>query len=175
MTIADVDRRAPTQKPAAHGCGRALGETIHFEQNTMVDRTSQGGVRIFYPQGVASRSPDKRSDIRVSIVPHVAGLMRATIYSAPLTQKPAAHCCGRTLGETIHFEPNTMVDRTSQAEFEFFIHRAASRSPDGRSDIRGSIVAHIAGLMRATIYSAPLTQKPAAHCRERAFERNNSL
>jgi hypothetical protein len=41
-----------------------------------------------------------------------------------LTQKPAAHCCGRALGETIHFEQNTMIDRTGQAEFEVFIHRA---------------------------------------------------
>jgi hypothetical protein len=40
-----------------------------------------------------------------------------------LTQKPAAHCCERALGETIHFEQNTMVDRTGQADFEFFIHR----------------------------------------------------
>jgi hypothetical protein len=27
------------------------------------------------------------------------------------------------LGETIHFEQNTMVDRTGQARFGFFIHR----------------------------------------------------
>jgi hypothetical protein len=39
------------------------------------------------------------------------------------TQKPAAHCCGRVLGETIHFEQNTMVDRTGQPKCEFFIHR----------------------------------------------------
>jgi len=39
------------------------------------------------------------------------------------TQKPVAHFCGRVLGETNHFEQNTMVDRTGQAGFEFFIHR----------------------------------------------------
>jgi hypothetical protein len=43
------------------------------------------------------------------------------------TQKPAAHRCGRVLGETIHFEQNTMVDRTGQAEFECFIHRGSLR------------------------------------------------
>jgi hypothetical protein len=30
-----------TQKPAAHFCGRVLNEAIHFEQSTMVHRTSQ--------------------------------------------------------------------------------------------------------------------------------------
>jgi hypothetical protein len=33
--------RVPTQKPAAHFCGRVLGGAIHFGQNTMFDRTSQ--------------------------------------------------------------------------------------------------------------------------------------
>jgi hypothetical protein len=39
------------------------------------------------------------------------------------TQKPAAHRCGRASSKTIHFEQNTMVDRTGQADFEVFIHR----------------------------------------------------
>jgi hypothetical protein len=42
------------------------------------------------------------------------------------TQKPAAHRCGRVLGETIDFEQNTMVDRTGQPKCEFFIHRLLS-------------------------------------------------
>jgi hypothetical protein len=29
------------QKPVAHCCGRVLGETIHLEQNAMLDRTGQ--------------------------------------------------------------------------------------------------------------------------------------
>jgi hypothetical protein len=33
--------RTPTQKPAAHFCGRVLSAAIHFGQNTMLDRTSQ--------------------------------------------------------------------------------------------------------------------------------------
>jgi hypothetical protein len=40
-----------------------------------------------------------------------------------LTQKPAAHFCGRVLCEAIHFEQNTMFDRTSQTKFEVFFHR----------------------------------------------------
>jgi hypothetical protein len=38
-------------------------------------------------------------------------------------QKPAAHRCRRVFGETIHFEENTMVDRTGQVVFDFFIHK----------------------------------------------------
>jgi hypothetical protein len=31
----------PTQKPAAHFCGRVFGEAIHFDRNTTSDRTGQ--------------------------------------------------------------------------------------------------------------------------------------
>jgi hypothetical protein len=41
MDLSLLIGRASTQKPAAHRCGRVLNETIHFEQNTMVDRTGQ--------------------------------------------------------------------------------------------------------------------------------------
>jgi hypothetical protein len=41
------------------------------------------------------------------------------------TQKPAAHFCGRVLGETIHFDQNTTPDRTGQAKFEFSFPQAA--------------------------------------------------
>jgi hypothetical protein len=46
--------------------------------------------------------------------------MTAFLMTATLTQKPAAHFCGRVSGEAIHFEQNTMFDRTSQTKFEVF-------------------------------------------------------
>jgi hypothetical protein len=40
-SAAKVERCASTQKPVTQGCGRVLGETIHFDKNTTPDRTSQ--------------------------------------------------------------------------------------------------------------------------------------
>jgi hypothetical protein len=39
------------------------------------------------------------------------------------TQKPATHGCGRVLRETNHFDENTTTNWTSQASFDFLIHR----------------------------------------------------
>jgi hypothetical protein len=50
------------EKPAAHFCGRVLNEAIHFEQNTMVNWTSQSTFDfVFHKRGC---SPDEQSDIR---------------------------------------------------------------------------------------------------------------
>jgi hypothetical protein len=44
-----------TQKPVTQGCGRAFGETIHFDKNTMPDRTSQLVLELLFhsPLGAA--------------------------------------------------------------------------------------------------------------------------
>jgi hypothetical protein len=39
------------------------------------------------------------------------------------TQKPATQGCGRVLGETNYFDENTTTHWTSQASFDFLIHR----------------------------------------------------
>jgi len=49
--------------------------------------------------------------------------MTVFVLAAASTQKPAAHVCGRVLGEAIHFEQNIIFDRTSQTKFEIFFHR----------------------------------------------------
>jgi hypothetical protein len=49
-----------------------------------------------------------------------------------LTQKPAAHFCGRVLSNAIHFEQNTMFHWTSQTEIEVFFHSVQKiESPSG--------------------------------------------
>src|SRR3981189_318380 len=53
---------------------------------------------------------------------HASAMMAAVVIGP--TQKPAAHCCGRVLGETIHFDENTTSDRTGQAKFELVLHRS---------------------------------------------------
>jgi hypothetical protein len=50
------------------------------------------------------------------------------LLTAAPKPKPAAHFCGRALGEAIHFEQNTMFDRTSQTKIEVFFHRVLKRS-----------------------------------------------
>ena len=40
LTAITLDGEAPTQKPAAHFCGRVLGGAIDFDQNTTFHRTS---------------------------------------------------------------------------------------------------------------------------------------
>ena len=67
MTGVIVDRRTTTQKPAAHGCGRVLGETNHFEQNTMVDRTSQADFEFF----IHRLCQDDSTSVRKEGEPHV--------------------------------------------------------------------------------------------------------
>jgi hypothetical protein len=55
-SAAKVERCASTQKPVTHGCGRVLGETIHFHKNTMSDRTSQPAFELLFhsPQHTCS-------------------------------------------------------------------------------------------------------------------------
>jgi hypothetical protein len=59
MTAIMFDCGAPTQKPAAHLCGRVLGEAIHFGQNTMFDRTSQTKIEVFFHRWKRSTSDRK--------------------------------------------------------------------------------------------------------------------
>jgi hypothetical protein len=74
---------------------------------------------------MAPRSADCRRLARCGRVAIVLqhGFERAADLGSNPTQKPAAHGCGRVSGETNHFDKNTMVDWTSQPEFEFLIHK----------------------------------------------------
>jgi hypothetical protein len=54
-----------------------------------------------------------------------ASSMRASRRTtAKPTQKPAAHLCGRVLGEAIHCRQNTMSHWTSQATIKLVLHRS---------------------------------------------------
>jgi hypothetical protein len=66
-----------------------------------------------------------------STMRHCASGMTMFFLSAAPTQKPAAQFCGRVLVEAIHFEQNTMFDRTSQTKFEVFFHRRKKRASIG--------------------------------------------
>jgi hypothetical protein len=46
--LSKVERSASTQKPVTQGCGRVFGETIHFDKNTMPDRTSQLALELLF-------------------------------------------------------------------------------------------------------------------------------
>jgi hypothetical protein len=113
-----------------------------------------------------------------------------------LMQKPTARFCGRALGETIHIEQNTMVDRTGQADRDFLFHSAEKhdRRPQlgrvGKGALRAVPTGRANSLLSRSVSvgprSLPLgefarpvglahpslltgthsTQKPAAHCRE---------
>jgi hypothetical protein len=48
------------------------------------------------------------------------------VVTCASTQKPAAHCCGGVLAETIHFATSAMPDRTGQAKLGLFIHSQLS-------------------------------------------------
>jgi hypothetical protein len=58
-----------------------------------------------------------------------ASWMTVFLLTAVQIQKPAARFCGRVLGEAIHFEQNTMFDRTSQMKIEVFFHRCGKDRP----------------------------------------------
>jgi hypothetical protein len=48
MTAIMFDCGAPTQKPAAQFCGRVLGGSIDFEQNTLFHWTSQTKIEVVF-------------------------------------------------------------------------------------------------------------------------------
>jgi hypothetical protein len=62
-TAITLDCEAPTQKPAAHFCGRVLGATIDYEQNTPFHWTSQMKIEVFFHRRGKDREP-----IRVGFV-----------------------------------------------------------------------------------------------------------
>jgi hypothetical protein len=59
-SAAKVEAALHTQKPVTQGCGRVFGETIHFDKNTMSDRTSQPALEFTFPQLAARLLPASR-------------------------------------------------------------------------------------------------------------------
>jgi hypothetical protein len=57
MTAIMFDRGDLTQKPAAHFCGRASSEAIHFEQNTVFHWTSQTEIEAFFDRRTEDLKP----------------------------------------------------------------------------------------------------------------------
>jgi hypothetical protein len=117
-----------TQKPAAHGCGRVLGETIQFDKNTTTHWTSQSRLDFLFHRRCITGQCTAASVARmseaiygVSAFPHVAALMG--LRASTSTQKPAAHFCGRVLGEAIQFDKNITTHWTSQSRLDCVFHR----------------------------------------------------
>jgi hypothetical protein len=64
MTAITLDGEAPTQKTAAHFCGRVLGGAIDFDQNTTFHWTSQTRIEVFFHKSGKDREPVRVSFVR---------------------------------------------------------------------------------------------------------------